>query len=766
MPDYEFDPYHKWLGIPPEQQPPNHYRLLGVELFESDADVIESAAVRQMAHIRSFAIGQHGQHSQQLLNEIAEAKLTLLSQERKCAYDETLQELRRTVEPVHAVQCPTCYSALAVNKSLYGKLVKCPKCNANCRISADGNEANGITVSNESKEVSPFDGLPQPIRQPFVGKSSAIAIRNRKARKVSHRQRLFSNWIAVVTVSTGLICFFALTMFLIWFALKKEPSEAVTTDNSPTQPASGVLTTSSGASQDAASEVSQQNAPKNWWIHESLIAQFDLDNAVVRNLASGRVGHWRDGDRAKGRWVKSFTGIPTHKAVPDRFGNPTGAVSGLFGLDRSYSLKTFTIAVWFRWTANHPTDQYQVLIGKCAKSTLHTCNYMLCVTNQQSEGESGALRGVVSGGAEKETVLFSTQKPVTDQKWHHAALVCDYKLSEVSLYLDGEQVDRKKLIGGVDTSEKNAFAGYWRGYNWCYGIFTGNLDDLRVYDKALTKEHIAELYAYESKAAPAPMPALTPLLTIEHSQMHQQAWADYLNIPVESINSIGMKFKVIPPGLFKMGNSENAEAGERTETLHNVTLTRPFQIGIHEVTQEQYEKVMGKTPSKFIGAQNPAEHVSWNDATEFCRKLTAIQEETGSGYRYRLPTEAEWEYACRGGTGTAYNFGASDDELRDHAWFASNSESTPHTVGTKKPNRWGLYDMHGNVSEWCRDRDGDYPRHPVFDPSGPSSGPGRISRGGSSFSKSEQCCSNSRSAYAEDFRDQTTGFRVVRMRIK
>ena len=190
----------------------------------------------------------------------------------------------------------------------------------------------------------------------------------------------------------------------------------------------------------------------------------------------------------------------------------------------------------------------------------------------------------------------------------------------------------------------------------------------------------------------------------------------------ESADSIGMKFKLIPAGTFTMGDGDDA---------HDVTLTKPFKMGVHEVTQAQYEQVMGVNPSKFKGADNPVENVSWDDAVEFCRRLSELPAEKAAGNVYRLPTEAEWEYACRAGTTTKYSFGDDESEFGDYAWYCDNSDEQTHPVGSKKPNAWGLYDMHGNVLEWCQDWYGDYPSGSVTDPTGPAVGSHRVIRGGS-----------------------------------
>ena len=226
--------------------------------------------------------------------------------------------------------------------------------------------------------------------------------------------------------------------------------------------------------------------------------------------------------------------------------------------------------------------------------------------------------------------------------------------------------------------------------------------------------------------------------------------------PIE--NSIGMVLVPIPAGEFLMGSPETEPGRKRGEVQHQVTLTKPFLLGVHEVTQGQYEKVMGKNPSRFTGDNNPVERVSWDDAVEFCRKLSEKE-----GVEYRLPTEAEWEYACRAGTTTVYSFGDDVSELGRYGWFSSNSGGTTHPVGGKRPNAWGLYDMHGNVFEWCQDWYGDYPSGSVTDPTGPASGDLRVLRGGSfSFQTSYVRSANRYYGFRPGFRNLNLGFRPAR----
>ena len=248
----------------------------------------------------------------------------------------------------------------------------------------------------------------------------------------------------------------------------------------------------------------------------------------------------------------------------------------------------------------------------------------------------------------------------------------------------------------------------------------------------------------------------------------QKAAAKALDIPVDSTNSIGMQLKLIPGGTFMMGSP----IVQKVPTQHKVTLSQPFMLGVHEVTQKQYEQVMGSNPSGFKNPQNPVEWVSWEDAMEFCRKLSALSEERAAGRVYRLPTEAQWEYACRAGTTTEYGFGDDASGLDKYAWYADNSgspthpEGQTHPVGQKRPNAWGLYDMHGNVQEWCADRHGDYPSGSVTDPIGAQSGTNRTIRGGSWRYDAVACRSAARNATSphtrgSSMRASSFGFRVV-----
>jgi len=221
-------------------------------------------------------------------------------------------------------------------------------------------------------------------------------------------------------------------------------------------------------------------------------------------------------------------------------------------------------------------------------------------------------------------------------------------------------------------------------------------------------------------------------------------------------NSIGMKLVYVPPGEFQMGSGPSEPGRHDDETLHTVRITRGFWIGAAEVTQDQWQKVMGFNPAQPKGDNLPAAKMSWAQAVEFCRKLSQADRAD-----YVLPTEAQWEYACRAGTTGAFSGGETDDV----AWHMDNSDERPHEVAGKKPNAWGLYDMHGNAAEWCRDwYQRDLGSAPAVDPAGPAEGKARVVRGGSwnHFARACRCAArgDANPAYQMDH----VGLRVIATR--
>ncbi len=241
--------------------------------------------------------------------------------------------------------------------------------------------------------------------------------------------------------------------------------------------------------------------------------------------------------------------------------------------------------------------------------------------------------------------------------------------------------------------------------------------------------------------------------TPQNALQKQQAWAQKLGVDIVFTSPSGIEFILIPAGSFTRGSKEWSDA-----TPHQVTLSKPFYLGKYQITQAQWKVVMGNTPSIFRGDTRPVEQVSWKDCQEFIQKLNA-KERTN---KYRLPTEAEWEYACRAGTTTKFSFGDDESKLSQYGWFDNNSGGETHPVGQKKPSIWSLYDMHGNVWEWCQDWHGAYPKNAVTDPSGPGSGSDRVDRGGGWGGTAGYCSASNRDRSPPGLRFYSLGFRLAR----
>jgi formylglycine-generating enzyme required for sulfatase activity len=241
-------------------------------------------------------------------------------------------------------------------------------------------------------------------------------------------------------------------------------------------------------------------------------------------------------------------------------------------------------------------------------------------------------------------------------------------------------------------------------------------------------------------------------------------------------NSIDMKFVRIPAGKFTMGSPADEPNRRNEELQHEVEFKKPIYMGVYPVTQAQYKKVMGVNPSYFSATGGgralvnglktddfPVEMVSWSSAVDFCKKLSALAAEKGSRRVYRLPTEAEWECACRGGAKkpTAFHYGKTLN-TKD-ANFVSSALNRSTKVGSYKPNAWGLYDFHGNVWHWCSDYHASdyYSKSPKKDPRGPATGFNRIIRGGSFGNTADNCRTAYRNQYGPGNTSQYVGFRVV-----
>lgn len=269
-----------------------------------------------------------------------------------------------------------------------------------------------------------------------------------------------------------------------------------------------------------------------------------------------------------------------------------------------------------------------------------------------------------------------------------------------------------------------------------------------------------------------------PILCVPSSNQavaqSQKSWAAYLKMSPEVTNSVGMKFRLIPPGTFLMGSPSSEPHRFPNETIHRVTLTQPSLFGVYPVTQKEWTRVMGHNPSfnqsglESSSGKHPVESVTWLECQEFLEHLRMYPI---SGWYFRFPTEAEWEFACRAGTDSAYAFGhhltadhatcRSEPDMMFQRKAVSSGRTVP--VGTHRPNALGLFDMHGNVAEWCEDwYDGSYDKSPdLRDPKGPKSGTARVARGGSWNSTAAFCRSAHRQFFDPDTRHAFVGCRIV-----
>lgn len=272
--------------------------------------------------------------------------------------------------------------------------------------------------------------------------------------------------------------------------------------------------------------------------------------------------------------------------------------------------------------------------------------------------------------------------------------------------------------------------------------------------QALVKS-LREAIGRPQEKGKAPMPPIVPV----PSPQEQENEKPYQALTERLPGGGTLELVSLPGGEFIMGGDQ----WEYEKPRHRVRVS-PFAIGKYQVTQAQWKAVMGNNPSRFKDDALPVEQVSWEEAKEFCQKVSRA-----TGNEYRLPTEAEWEYAARAGSTGKYCFGDDERLLGDYAWYEKNSDQKTHSVGQKKPNAWGLYDMHGNVWEWCSDWFGeDYYKElekegVAIDPRGPSTGSYRVRRGGGWNDYAVNCRSAYRGIWAPGNRYGNLGFRLVRV---
>jgi len=500
------------------------------------------------------------------------------------------------------------------------------------------------------------------------------------------------------------------------------------------------------------------------------------------------------GDRAEDRSGKGNHG-KVHKAK----WTPNGKLGGAYEFDgkttyiqRDYDERSevfprntpFSVAAWFRSSPGWPREP---TVWGAHYSGVGDGHFFLVNTR----GLGGRGRWVVCSG-EREGEAHS-RVAINDDRWHHA--VGTWTGKQGLLYLDGVLQSSHRASGAIPYTHRPPFrighshsAPNTRAGDY---YFNGTIDEVMVFNRALSARQVRALWEWPGAGAVKkpviePGKGLLPTSLKAVCEVVEQPKDKYGNpvrtgrdaktkLPLEIRHKeTGMHLVFIPAGEFMMGSPDNEKdrgfrGDGREGPVHKVRLTKPFYLGKYEVAQAQWASVTDSNPSHLKGDRNPVEMVNWLDCQDFIKNLNSslalpLGEGRGEGAsRFALPTEAQWEYACRSGTQTRFCFGDDLDyrELADHAWFNANSGGRTHPVGEKKPNAWGLYDISGNVWEWCKDWYGTYSKEPVADPSGPAGGERRANRGGAW----DYAPAYSRSAYRNhdlpDTKDKCVGLRIA-----
>ena len=686
MPE-QFDPYHKWLGIRPEEQPANHYRLLGITLFEDDPDAITSAAYQRMAHVRTYQLGKHSDLSQKILNELATAKVCLLNPEKKAAYDEQLREITKA----SLSEAPPAKPEAALDPTAFPTAT--PLAPAEVPVAdplADLAELTRSAPTGKSQEPKQ-QSLHRSVALPQATVPAISRTKRRKKGQLTPRGLVFRFIGLAVAGVLGL----GTASLLNSYFNKSDRSK-----------------------KEVAQAEHNQSTRKSEEV--KLLVDKRAQSAAVRSPG------------------------PT---------KPSGQ-TGLPMLERSSDPSSLTVST-------KPVIEAKPLVDTAATA------------------EKPPIEETLSQEEEELKAAFEAAKSTEDQQAvaEKGLVLADRAIVEGNTDLAKTAV-RKSLAAARKADDVTLTK---RATQLLMQLQNPLSESLK--EEARKRRGVETPVAQAAEGVPPKADGMTagilpPLAVAPFNETtakeHQAAWAKHLGVPVIQTNSIGMEFVLIPPGEFTMGSPKEeikkevkAHADERwfvdellSEEPHRVRITKPFYMGRYVVTQAQWEALMGSNPSWFKGPQNPVEYVSWDDCQVFLEKLNVRF--ANKKYKVALPTEGQWEYACRAGSTGRYFFGDGEAELGDYAWYKDNSEGRSHPGGQKKANAWGLYDMHGNVWEWCKDwHDENYYKvSPHDDPAGPLSGSERVYRGGCWFHNAWLCRSAFRNHHKTGDRYNDMGFRV------
>jgi len=847
-----FDAYYQWLGIPPDEQPPNHYRLLGIRDFEANADVIDMAAERQIRHVRSFQTGKHSRESQSLLNELARARLCLLVDEKKAAYDaeirrqmdqdreqsaiagegadvglswpdgrppETVQEaesclissrlmtaeeIRRVVDRLPGMERPEDATGLVGVLTREGRLTIYQGLAV-----LDGRTKGLVFGEREILEPIGEGGMGEVFRARHrrldreeavkvvaterLDSPEAVARFKREAKtaaKLMHEnivatydggqqdgvyylamEYVDGRDLGQIVDNEGPLSAEEAVDFIIQAARGLAYAHQRGIIHRDIKPSNLLLAFSDQPSAVSREDVARQSAiikildmglarltedvlfaPKGQDA-ERLTQQGQL-MGTLEYMSPEQAEDCQAADQRSDIYslgctlYKLLTGDPVYDAdtsMRKLLAHREAPIPSLRECGRN--IPPELDAVFQKMVAKKPDDRYQSMNEVIAALTTAR-------RPAQSESEAtepprkrrslgdlvAELRKPDIGSSEADASV----NEAADAPRSHGSLsdlVAKLKMPDIRRW---NAAARRSSVAQVVVGNR-AMAGIAVGTAAAFLLLgalvstfstpTGEIEvvpydgnhNKKARDKptsAPPSEVSKTGVAGAAKETEVLRRAIAPFDAVQAEEC-QKAWADGLGLDVEVANSIDMRLVLIPPGEFLMGSPETEENRSDNEYQHRVRIAKPFYLGVYEVTQSEYEGVMGKNPSAFskdgarsdkVGAMDtsrfPVEAVSWENAVEFCQKLSELPEEKRFGCVYRLPTEAEWEYACRAGTRTPFHFGTSLSSTQanfDGNYPYGSASKGPNlsrtaTVGSYRPNAWGLYDMHGNVLEWCQTR--------------------------------------------------------------
>jgi formylglycine-generating enzyme required for sulfatase activity len=899
-----FDPYFEWLAIPPEEQPPNHYRLLAVPLFLDNPRVIDHAAAQRMAHLRTLQTGTHSALSRRLLNEVAAARVCLLNPGKKAAYDAKLgatlthpassaadteqrlsQDMAELVTAANAVPRRTegtaVASASAKSRSLVilgavGALgvllvllvwlmvrgsstpsearvaaVKIPAASTEngdltgdkaITQSADGKPAVAVSPAAPIMEKSGAPPLPS---QPRAQEKAPEAVKPMAAKAMpepTHEKPSPRPATELLNAATrepkpeppkpDVPSSSAMPAATPAAPPAQQPGEP----NSATAPARAAAQEKRAPVPDESALSDARRAADALFKAEIERAKTSADKiALARRLFAQAIEQPGTADR----YVLMLTArdlAVTAKDADAAF-QYVDQMAQAFEVDR-LSVKTDILTGWAKETRTPEARKWIV------EQMLRVGDEAIESGNLDAAQELGRLVTAKSVGMRDREIAQKTKvyrqrcieasKDIEELKAAHATLARDSNDAQANLvvgrhlcFTKGDwQKGLPMLALGSDAALKGlanqeltsppsqpdaqvALADAWWEIAQARG--RSQMDSIRShaglwYRKArpglplgLVKNKVEQRLHEVTKLRgqmPTPPLAIAPF-DERRAKQHQERWAEYLGEPVEMSNSIGMQFVLIPPGEFMMGSAPEEIAWATEEVTrtndtrplklvaseaprHGVRISKPFYLGACEVTQAEYQRVMGNNPSDFSAngreaakmagqdmSRHPVDRVTWDDAARFCQKLSVMPIERAARWVYRLPTEAEWEYACRAGSATKWSFGDDAAMLNEYAWFRAKGSSglVTHPVGSKRPNAWSLYDMYGNLREWCMDWHAKefYKQAPKVNPAGPSLGVDRVVRGGGWRDFAGSCRSAVREYSGPKEQSSLIGFRVARV---